>query len=139
MMDSLPKPEPEEVAEEQEELSQLHQSVDLESMEGWPFDYKKARTMRKGAYVKRQYSMTEEWDSAFRDFLEHYTGMRPTRGKGIASTILEVFIRIGIAVVAEFKLQEIAKELRELIINPVVLKGMSENLRRMADLIEETD
>lgn len=123
--------EPKEVRDNQEALINHHEQ------ETWPFDYKYARGMRDGVRVKRQFSFTEASDSAFREFLEIYTGTTPIRGKGIGSAILELFMKLGVAIISDFKLEEVGTEMCQLITNPSVRVRMSKNMEKLAKMLIE--
>lgn len=129
---SEPQEEPQDIQEEQKEMVNHYEQNDPPP--AWPIDYEVARSSRDGmTFVKRQFSISLATDTAFRDFLEIYSGTTPTRGKGIASAIIEIFLSLGMAVISDFKVTNTIKSLRELIPNPSVRENMSNNLRAIAD------
>lgn len=128
--------EPNEVRENQEQLANFHENTEPDINE-FAFDYDAIKKMREGQErVKRQFSLTKGIDDALRDFLEIYTGTTPTRGKGIASAVIELFVAVCIAVIADFKIEEVAEDIKATITNSAVLQTMSRNFRRLADLLE---
>jgi hypothetical protein len=128
--------EPREVQENQEGLARYHEGNDPDEGE-FAFDWRATRKMRKGQdKIKRQFSLSIQTDNIFRDFLEIYTGTTPIRGKGLASFFVDFFIRLGVGIVTEFKLEKLAVDIREIAVSDKVLEMITENLRKLADMLE---
>lgn len=85
--------------------------------------------------VKRQFTITPETDFIWRDFITTYSGVAPTRGKGISSAMVELAMKLLVGIVADFKVEELAEELRY-VLNETARKNVRTNLQKLIEYLE---
>ena len=83
------------------------------------------------------FTIREEQDDAWRDFLQTFSGTIPQRGKGISSATVQLGMSIVMAIIADYKVDEVAEMLRS-VIHPGAHPYTANALRRIAEHIHPT-
>lgn len=84
------------------------------------------------------FTIREEVDNAWRDFLVTFAGVVPQRGRGISSATVQLGMSLVMAVIASYKVTQVATMLKD-IIHPEAIAITASNLRIIADWIEQPD
>lgn len=79
------------------------------------------------------FTITPQTDDEWRDFLKTHTGTLPQRGKGISSPMVELSMQLLMAVVASFKLNELAVSLMEVSGSNEARQQLKVNLVNLAE------
>lgn len=79
------------------------------------------------------FTITPQTDDEWRDFLQTHTGTLPQRGKGISSPMVELSMQVLMAIVAEFKLGEVAASLTEISSSNESRQRLKANLAKLAE------
>ena len=96
------------------------------------YDKDRVRVTGKSNRVPLQITITPETNSAFRNFVETFTGVEIVRGRGAMSPLGELALRMLVSVIADWKIEEVAKELSNIISNPNVTEQVRENMKKFA-------
>jgi hypothetical protein len=96
------------------------------------YDKDRVRVTGKSNRVPLQITITPETNSAFRDFVETFTGVEIVRGRGAMSPLGELALRMLVSVIADWNIEEVAKELGDIIANPSVREQVRENMKKFA-------
>ena len=92
-------------------------------------DYEKTRKAFTGKPKKqRSFSLSEETDAAWRDFVETYSNTEIRRGNGIASVMTEISLRIAMAIITGFEIETIAPLLKSILPGEEAIKKVKRNL-----------
>ena len=127
--------EPEDFAKELDDITEQVACCDPPPTDEWLINYDYVSSMREGNYVRRQFSLTEETELAWTDFMLAYTGTVPTRGRGISSAMVEFFMRLGMGVVTEFKLKKLGDDFKQIVPNEQARIGIKNNIERLASML----
>lgn len=79
------------------------------------------------------FTITPQTDDEWRDFLQTHTGTLPQRGKGISSPMVELSMQLLMAIVADFKLDELAVSLIEISASDEARQQLRANLVKLAE------
>ena len=85
--------------------------------------------------IQRQFTITPATDFSWRDFITTWSGIAPTRGKGISSAMVELSMRLLMGVITDFKITEVANELKH-VLNEAARNNVRENLQKLVKLLE---
>lgn len=101
------------------------------------FMFPKERPTRRGETnrAKIQFTITPDTELSWRDFVEVFTGEKISRGRGVSSACGELALRMFMAVIAEFKVEDTVKKIRALLVGEYQKERIKENLHRLADKI----
>jgi hypothetical protein len=97
------------------------------------YDKPQPRLTGESNRVSLQVTIQPETDEAFRDFVETLTGEEIRAGRGVMSTVAELGLRVLMAVVADYKIAEVAGELRGSLVSDFAVNKVRENIIRFAD------
>lgn len=125
--------EPEDFAKNLDDITE--QVACCDPPDEWLINYDYVSNMREGNYVRRQFSITEETELAWIDFMLAYTGTVPTRGRGISSAIVEFCMRLGMGVITEFKLKKVAEDFKQIVPNEQARMTIKRNIERLASML----
>lgn len=125
--------EPKDITKDLDDITE--QVACCDPPDEWLINYNYVSTMRKGDYVRRQFSITEATEQAWIDFMLAYTGTVPTRGRGISSAMVEFCMRLGMGVITEFKLKKVAKDFKQIVPNEQARRTVKDNIKRLADML----
>jgi hypothetical protein len=106
--------------------------------EPYMIDYETVWEIRKQnteETVKHQLTLKSSVYNAFLDFLQTHSGTQPRRGKGISSAIIEMFIRLGMAFIAGFNVQECAEDMRNLFDSEYSRDRIKENIQEFVRML----
>lgn len=111
-----------------------------EEWRGHLIDYIEARDLfphggKKKTRTTRQYTITNETCAAWDDFLYTYSGTRPSRGRGISSSMTEVAQLLLMAVITAFNTKEIVAKLKRIMPSEYAMKRIKENVKELYDLL----
>lgn len=127
--------EPEDFAKELDDITEQVACCDTPPQDKWLINYDYVSNMREGHYVRRQFSITEETELAWIDFMLAYTGTVPTRGRGISSAMVEFCMRLGMGVITEFKLKKVAEDFKQIVPDEHARRTIKNNIERLAGML----
>jgi len=112
------------------DTNQITPSYAINDTEAWGL-YKEDKQANQ---VKRQFTIRPQTDEQWRDFLLTYSNTIPRKGKGISSTLVELSMRILMAIIAEFQIEDVSKELNT-VLNAPNKQDVKAHLIKLADLL----
>lgn len=87
--------------------------------------------------VQRSFTLGKRFDTAWRDFIETYSGTKIRPGNGISSVMGEIAMRMLMALVSGFEVDVVAEALKIMVPSRFALDKMVEHLKQIVVFLEE--
>ncbi len=82
--------------------------------------------------IRQQFTIRPSTLSAWRDFLETQSGSVPQRGKGISSAMIELSMRITMAIIADFEIEIVGDEIASILSHKNTSSLIANNINQLA-------
>lgn len=121
-------------ANEPTDFTKIHdQWVEQVALSEPPIDYSNVWEYRKrgNGKEKKQFTFSPGLIELWETFLIVFSGAKSKRGKGISSTMVELAMRLLIAIIADYKIEEVAEQLSIVLPSDLARRDLRTNLERL--------